>query len=144
MNDVRRLLVATDNSESANRALDAAANLAKLFSAELIIVTVEQGFFDPELGPLPTAETFEDVLEARSREILRRAKERAQQLGAQQIKTVSGLGDAAAFIVDVAKSEAVDLIVMGKRGRGRLAGILLGSVSQRVATLAPCSVQIVP
>ena len=144
MKDVRRLLVATDNSESADRALDAAANLAKLFGAELIIVTVEQGFFDPELRRVPTGDTFEDILEARSREILRRAKERAQQLGAEKIKTVSGLGDAAAFILDVAKREAVDLLVLGKRGRGRLAGIFLGSVSQRVATLAPCSVHVVP
>jgi len=144
MKDVRRLLIATDNSEGANRALDRAANLVKLFGAELIIVTVEQGFFDPELGQLQTADKLEDILEARSREILRRAEERAREIGADQIKTVSGLGDAAAFIVDVAKSEGVDLIVLGKRGRSRLAGILLGSVSQRVVTLAPCSVQVVP
>jgi nucleotide-binding universal stress UspA family protein len=144
MKDVRRILLATDNSEGANRALDTAANLAKHFGAELIIVTVEQGFFDPELGRVPTGDTFEDILEARAREILRRAKERAQQIGAERIKTVSGLGDAVAFIVDVAKSESVDLIVLGKRGRSRLAGILLGSVSQRVVTLAPCSVQVVP
>ena len=144
MKDMRRILVATDNSESANRALDAAANLAKLFSAELIIVTVEQGFLDPDLGPLETAEKFEDILEARSREILRRAEERAGQLGVEQIKTVSGLGDAGGFILDTAKREDADLIVVGKRGRSRLAGIMLGSVSQRVATLASCSVQVVP
>jgi nucleotide-binding universal stress UspA family protein len=144
MKDVRRLLIATDNSEGADRALDVAANLAKLFRAELIIVTVEQGFFDPELGQVQTADRFEDVLEARSREILRRAKARAEQIGAEQIRTVSGLGDAAAFILDVAKREAVDLIVLGKRGRGRVAGLLLGSVSQRVTMLAPCSVQVVP
>lgn len=144
MNDVRRLLVATDSSESAGRAVDVAANLAKLFRAELVIVTVEQGFFDPEVGQLQTTDKLEDILEVRSREILRRAKARAEQLGAEQIKTISGLGDAAAFILDVAKREAVDMIVLGKRGRSRLAGILLGSVSQRVATLAPCSVQVVP
>jgi nucleotide-binding universal stress UspA family protein len=84
------------------------------------------------------------MLEARSREILLRAKEQAECVGVPAVQTVSGLGDAAAFILEVAKREGVDLIVLGKRGRGRLAGILLGSVSQHVAALAPCSVQIIP
>jgi nucleotide-binding universal stress UspA family protein len=36
------------------------------------------------------------------------------------------------------------MLVLGRRGRGRLAGLLLGSVSQKLASLAPCSVVIVP
>jgi nucleotide-binding universal stress UspA family protein len=142
--NLKRILVATDNSDSAHRAVEAAAHLAEQLGASLVIVNVEQGYFDHRLGPFDTHEGTLDMLEARSREILSRAKEQAERLGVASIQTVSGLGDAAAFILDVAKREAVDLIVLGKRGRSRLAGILLGSVSQHVAALAPCSVQIIP
>jgi nucleotide-binding universal stress UspA family protein len=141
---MRRVLVATDNSDSAYRAVEAAAELAKGTGAALIIVNVEQGYFDHTLEPLEVREGGGDILEARSREILLRAKERAIAIGVAQVQTVSGLGDAAAFILDVAKREAVDMIVVGKRGRGRLAGLLLGSVSQHVVNLAPCSVHVVP
>jgi nucleotide-binding universal stress UspA family protein len=141
---MKRILVATDSSDSANRAVETAADLAKRLGADLIIVNVEQGFLTDLPEPQATADRIGDILEARSREILLRAKHLAEQSGLTEIRTVSGLGDAAAFIIDVAEREAVDLIVLGKRGRSRLAGILLGSVSQRVATLAPCSVQVVP
>jgi nucleotide-binding universal stress UspA family protein len=141
---LKRILVATDNSDSAHNAVEAAAQLAKQLGTSLIIVNVEQGYFDHRLGPFDTQEGTLDMLEARSREILSRAKEQAERIGVSSVQTVSGLGDAAAFILDVAKREAVDLIVLGKRGRSRLAGILLGSVSQHVAALAPCSVQIIP
>jgi nucleotide-binding universal stress UspA family protein len=141
---LRHILVATDNSDSADRAIEAAAHLAKQVGASLIIVNVEQGYFDHRLGPFDAGEGTVDMLEARSREILSRAKEHVERIGVTSVQTISGLGDAAAFILDVAKREAVDLIVLGKRGRSRLAGILLGSVSQHVAALAPCSVQIIP
>jgi nucleotide-binding universal stress UspA family protein len=141
---MRRVLVATDNSDSAYRAVEAAAELAKATGAALIIVNVEQGYLDPTLGPIGAGGGLGDILEARSREILLRAKEQAEAIGVARIQTIPGLGDAAAFILDVAKREAVDMIVVGKRGRGRLAGLLLGSVSQHVVNLAPCSVQVVP
>jgi nucleotide-binding universal stress UspA family protein len=144
MKPIRRILAATDNSDSAHRAVEAAADLASRTGATLIIVNVEQGYFDSGRGPPPDTDGIGEILEARSREILLRAKELAQEIGVSNIQTISGLGDAAAFILDVAKRENVDLIVVGKRGRGRLAGLLLGSISQHVVTLAPCSVHIVP
>lgn len=141
---MRRVLVATDNSESAHRTVDAAASLAKATGATLIIVNVEQGYFDPTLAPPKPSDKIGDILDARSREILSRAKERAQTIGVERIQTIVGLGDAAAFILDVAKREDVDMIVVGKRGRGPLTGLLLGSVSQHIVNRATCSVQVVP
>ena len=141
---MQRVLVATDNSDSAHRAVDAAASLAKATGATLIIVNVEQGYLSPTLEPPKPSDNIGDILDARSREILSRAKERAQAVGVERIQTAAGLGDAASFILDVAKREAVDMIVVGKRGRGLMAGLLLGSVSQHVVNLASCSVQVVP
>ena len=52
--------------------------------------------------------------------------------------------DPAEAIIEAARVGQADTIVIGRRGRGRLAGLLLGSVSQKVASLAPCIVTIVP
>jgi nucleotide-binding universal stress UspA family protein len=52
-------------------------------------------------------------------------------------------GHIADAIIEVAKTHQSDLIVMGSRGLGRLAGALLGSNSQKVVSEAPCPVLIV-
>ena len=58
---------------------------------------------------------------------------------------VSGLNtDPADLIADVAKEADADLIVVGTRGHGRVAGMLLGSVTQRLLHVAPCPVLAVP
>ena len=77
-------------------------------------------------------------------QILIAAKERAQRIGAPTEQVQTGWGDPAQVIIEMARRDNVDAIVIGRRGRGQLAGLLLGSVSQKVATLAPCMVIIVP
>jgi len=140
------VLVAIDNSEPANRALEAAALLAKQSNAELIIVNAEQGYLDANLDLYREAEnaTAGEILEQHSMEILSRAEVKAQQMGVARVRTESGLGDAAGFITSVAERDRVDTIVVGRRGRSRVAGLLIGSVSQRLAAAAPCKVLIVP
>jgi nucleotide-binding universal stress UspA family protein len=54
-------------------------------------------------------------------------------------RSVVRAGDPASVILEVAKAEQVDMIVMGRRGLGDLAGLLLGSVSHKVAHLADCA-----
>ncbi len=80
-------------------------------------------------------------MEKLSESVLDQAKDRALQAGAQaqDISVVTADGDQARQLIQVAKRRKADLIVMGSRGRGRLEGLLLGSVSQKVAALAPCA-----
>jgi nucleotide-binding universal stress UspA family protein len=49
------------------------------------------------------------------------------------------VGDPAKEILSVAAEEHADIIIMGRRGMGDLAGLLLGSVSHKVSHLAECA-----
>ena len=55
-----------------------------------------------------------------------------------RITTVTRDGNQARQLLRVTTQQEADLIVMGTRGRGRVEGLLLGSVSQKIAALAPC------
>jgi nucleotide-binding universal stress UspA family protein len=58
--------------------------------------------------------------------------------------TQSGAQSPAHAIAEVAREERSDLVVMGTRGHTALAGVLLGSVTQRLLHIAPCPVLVVP
>jgi nucleotide-binding universal stress UspA family protein len=142
---VRHIMVCTDGSEGSLRAVDAAARLAKAMDSELFILTVGGSLSGEELRRLARAEKdLGAALDAISDGILKQAKERARQSGISAIKTRAAWGDPAEVIIETARAEQMEAIVIGRRGRGRLAGLLLGSVSQKVASLASCNVIVVP
>ena len=62
----------------------------------------------------------------------------AAESGVSDIKTMLREGDPAGQIIEAAKDQDADVIVMGFRGHGALAELLLGSVSHKVGQLAPC------
>jgi nucleotide-binding universal stress UspA family protein len=64
---------------------------------------------------------------------------RATQKAVQKVRTITRAGDPAKEILSVAHEEQADIIVMGRRGLGDLAGLLLGSVSHKVTHLAECA-----
>ncbi|MGZ3410987.1 MAG: universal stress protein [Xanthobacteraceae bacterium] len=72
------------------------------------------------------------------------AEARARQNGLSKVSRRTGWGDPAEAIMRMIESEAVDTVVLGRRGHGQLMGLVLGSVSQKVVSLAPCIVIVVP
>ena len=142
---MKRILVATDGSDGGDRAVAFAAELAKQFGAKLSIITVSGDFSDREIDKLAFSEKdIAGALDSRATRILIDARECAQHIGVNDIDTHSAWGDPAETIIETATRIRADAIDVGRRGRGQLAGLLLGSVSQKVATLAPCAVMVVP
>ncbi len=141
------ILTCVDGSEHANRAIDTACDLAKNQGAVLTmlhVITRPGGQHVSEaLKSLQEAEhihmTERDVVESVGRELLDGASERARKRGVADCSALLEVGDAAGVIVATAKSNRADLIVMGRRGLGDLTGLLLGSVSHKVAQAADCS-----
>ena len=142
---VQRIMVATDGSSGAKRALDAAAALARDLACELLIVTIGGNLSGPELRRLARSEGgVGEALEMISDQVLDEATKRARRIGAGNVKRQMAWGDPAEVLIDVALRKKADMLVVGRRGRGRLSGLLLGSVSQKLVTLAPCPVTVVP
>ncbi len=142
---MRRVIVATDGSPGANRAVDAAARLAKQTHCKLVIMTIGGSITGAGLREL--ASNYGDLserLQAEANKILGQARKRAHRIGLGNVKLRTGWGDPAETIIETVRREKADVLVVGRRGRGRLSGILLGSVSQKVTSLAPCIVMVVP
>jgi nucleotide-binding universal stress UspA family protein len=142
---MRHIIVATDGSSCADHAVDFAAALAKATGATLLVMTVGGDHSAEDVRKLARTEgSTPEALELLTNQILQQASERATRVGPPRIRVQTGWGDAAETIIETARHEHSDAIVVGRRGRGRLAGLLLGSVSQKLVTLAPCAVIVVP
>ena len=127
---MRHIMVATDGSNGANRAIDVAAELARALAGDLLIATVADTLLGEEARQLARAEgSIGDALEALTAQTLKAAEARARQLGVSRIELRTGSGDVAQSLISIATGNAVEMIVLGRRGRGQLAGLLLGSVS---------------
>jgi nucleotide-binding universal stress UspA family protein len=138
--------VATDGSDGARRAVDYAAQLAKSCGADLLIVNVMgHGLPVAAFRRFTHAQQawLEELLASLSADILTEARERVKPLGVTTILESRG-GNVVETIGEIAREKSADLIVVGQRGAGRLAEVLLGSVAQKLVSLAPCPVTVVP
>jgi nucleotide-binding universal stress UspA family protein len=136
----QRILVAVDGSESSNRALDKALELAALTGADLYALAVE--------GPLPAyAATVGEVEEVKREKdaffsgLVGEVERRSEAAGVAVEVDVKP-GHVAELIVKVASQRAADLIVLGRQGHF-VRNHLLGSTADRVTEHADCPVMVV-
>jgi nucleotide-binding universal stress UspA family protein len=125
-----KILAAIDESEVADRVLAAARELAKLSHGDVLVVHMrerEQSKFG-----LTSTESRED---ARAFVEAAVGKLTATGISARGSARDTMFGHTAREIIGDAESNDVDVIVMGSRGRGDLAGLLLGSTAHKVIHL---------
>jgi nucleotide-binding universal stress UspA family protein len=140
---MERILVGVDGSAPSFKAVNFAADLAGKYNTELILLTVVP-HLSPELDPVVEEYARVEHLPVREAElslttadnVLDKARREARAKGITRISAAPSFGDPAEAIIKAARDREADLIVVGSRGHGRLAGLLLGSVAQKVISLA--------
>lgn len=136
-----KILLAVDGSEHALHATRKAAELARCMKPKEFRIVVAYDPIPLYLGE-PNMQIAITNRKGEAEEILNMAVKEIGEVPCG-IHTEIIEGDAAGAIIEVANVCKSDVIVMGSRGLGRLAGLLLGSTSQKVVSHAPCPVLIV-
>ncbi|WP_127507979.1 universal stress protein [Actinoplanes solisilvae] len=134
------VVVGTDGTACGTAAVEWAAAEARRRRAPLRIVHAYE--WDWHESRFDIGNEYIDVARAIAEAIVSAARDRARALAPGiEIESRTLIGHAAAGLLRVSRDAA--LLVVGSRGRGGFAGLLLGSVSQRVATQATCPVVVV-
>lgn len=170
---IKTILVPTDGSGHAAKAVELAADIAAKYGARLVLLHVLlrhttaaelKALLDGSAIPADLAARLEDLqdavldMAANSIEggiifvpipddvlcevgdrILEMARAAAAAKGVTEISAHRVDGNATQNIIAAAGHEGADMIFMGSRGLGNIAGLLMGSVSHKVSHLAPCT-----
>ena len=140
---MKRPLVPIDGSQDALRALaHAIGELRGQADAELHVLNVQTPPIHPWPGKLVPPDLIDEELR-RAGEALVAVADRPAALAGVACASHVRIGHAAAEIADCARELGCDAIVMGTRGLGRVAHLVLGSVAQRVVHLADVPVTLV-
>jgi nucleotide-binding universal stress UspA family protein len=142
------IAVGTDGSETADKALELAIDLAARHEAELVVLSAynsnpsalaSAAIASAWVAPAPLGPEWNPQEAERVDGLLANAKHRAEQRGIA-CRTAAGEGDPAEVLVELAESHGADLLVIGNRGMQRR---VLGSVPNTITHKARCSVFVV-
>lgn len=136
---IKKVLVPIDFSDYSKSALKYAVNFSKIFSAEIILIyVVEPVIYPPDFSmgqiAMPSLNTEWDE----------RAKDELEKLAKNEIgttiKTIIKTGKPFVEIIETAKEENIDLIIIATHGHSGVEHILFGSTAEKVVRKAPCPV----
>lgn len=141
MTTVKRILVPFDFGEPSVHALDLARTIAERFGATLdVLYVVPNPYVADTVGlsvPLPP-DFFDNLVSDAEKGLATVMTEQDRERF--RARLIVKVGDARSEILEHARTEAADLIVMGTHGRGAMAHLVLGSVAERVVRTASCPV----
>ena len=150
---VNKILCPTDFSEPSYKALNIANEMAKQFSAELILVHVlsplqvfpaATGF--PTASPGGAGVFSADMINEIREQALKSLEMTLNEKVSEEVKSSSDLlqGSGAEQIAEYAETHDVDVIIMGTHGFTGWRHLILGSVTEKVVRLSSCPVLTIP
>lgn len=142
MSDWRTIVVGVDGSPGSRKALGWAAAEAATHGAELLVVNVWEHTLLPPAGSVSVSERYVPESSQRTTDdLVQVIKEELGEDPPVRVRAEVKQGRPAKVLID--ESANADLLVVGERGHGGFAGLVLGSVSQHVSAYAKCTVTVV-
>jgi nucleotide-binding universal stress UspA family protein len=136
------VVVGVDGSAASRTALTWAAAEAADHGADLVVVNVWEHTLLPPAGSVSVSEHYvTDPSQRTAGDLVQVIKEELGEQPAVRVQPRVKQGSPAKVLID--ESATADLLVVGTRGHGGFAGLVLGSVSQHVAAYAQCPVTVV-
>ncbi|HET9070460.1 MAG TPA: universal stress protein [Acidimicrobiales bacterium] len=134
------VVVAVDGSAHTDKVLDAAAAYARQTELPVVVVHVRELEGVGKAGAVWREEREETA------EIAARAVEhvKAQGAVADAVTASAGIGHVARAIADIARDRQARIVVVGTRGHGQIAGLLLGSTATKLLHLMDRPILVVP
>jgi nucleotide-binding universal stress UspA family protein len=142
---IKKILVPTDGSKHARRAIEYACDLALKYDAKVYLLHVIQKIDIPAgiseyLEAEGVEESPENVYLAKiGDKVVEVAEKDVKMKGVKDSQSVVLQGDPAERIVEFARGNGIDMIIVGSRGLGSVEQLFLGSVSHKVCHLAECT-----
>jgi len=137
------ILVPTDGSEGANKALHYAVETVRNTNGKILLLNVQPNYFTPNVKMFFNKKAVEEYTELMASEALEAPKKILEESGVPyEIKVRVGISKS--VICQEARESEVHSIVMGYRGMGAVLGTVMGSVCFAVLQETPCPITIVP
>lgn len=142
--DTLTFLLAVDGSEASRRTVDHVIKVLDWYKppVEIQLLNVQLPITSGNVKSFIRRDQLDEYYRDEGNAVLEHARQRLDK-GAVKYASHISVGSPAEVIVEYAKKYRCDQICIGTRGRGSVAGMLLGSVATKVISLAPCPVLLV-